>query len=84
MPAVETKAANRNLAGDREHRLLTSFFVLYKTARIVEESNATFKRQATAFHEQLTGLANDEGNVYIKSIAGRCGARDGRGYSNSC
>ncbi len=71
MPAVKTKAANRSLAGNREHRLLTGFFVLYKTARIVEESNATFKRQATAFHEQLLSLANEEGNVYIKSIAGR-------------
>ncbi len=72
MEAVENKTASqRSMAGKSEQKLLNSFFVLYKTARIIEESNATFKRQATNFHEGLKSVAQDTDAVSIKSIAGR-------------
>jgi len=71
MDAVQTKAATRTLAGSAEQRLLNSFFVLYKTSRIIEKSNATFKKQAASFHKHLSDIAEETGTVHIKSISGR-------------
>lgn len=71
MEAVKNEPVSRSLAGEQEQRLLTAFFVLYKTARIIDESNATFKRQAASFHEQLNRISEQSNTVFIKSIAGR-------------
>ncbi|UCG60411.1 MAG: HD domain-containing protein [Candidatus Zixiibacteriota bacterium] len=72
MEAVKNKSANRrSLAGRNEQKLLNSFFVLYKTARIIEESNATFKRQAANFYASLRLISEETEAVSIKSISGR-------------
>lgn len=71
MDTVKSEPSVRILAGEVEERLLTLFFVLYKTARIVEENNATFKNQAAHFHENLSLLMKEPPRVIIKSISGR-------------
>ena len=71
MVTTESKSATRAMAGQREQKLLNAFFVLYKTARIVEESNATFKKQAGNFHQRLMEIAEETDPVHIKSISGR-------------
>lgn len=71
MDALKTKNVERPLAGELEERLLTLFFILYKTARIVETSNDTFKKQSVNFYEQYAKVAIDYGEVIIKTIAGR-------------
>ncbi|UCE24697.1 MAG: HD domain-containing protein [Candidatus Zixiibacteriota bacterium] len=71
MKSTREQPASRAVAGGEEQRLLTAFFVLYKTARIIEESNATFQRQAASFLKHISRAAEDSGTVYIKSISGR-------------
>lgn len=70
--AVKEKedASIRTLAGEREERLLNAFFVLYKTARIVDESNATFGNQLSNFIELFVPIAKEAGGVTIKILAG--------------
>ncbi len=71
MDAVKSENLSRSLAGKDEERLLTLFFVLYKTARIVETDNETFKRQSNNFYEQYEKAAKEYGEVVIKTVAGR-------------
>lgn len=61
----------RGLAGPEEARLLTTFFALYKTARLVDSSNAMFQRQSAAFFEQLQSLCRQDTGVSIKLVSGR-------------
>ena len=61
----------RILGGKSEEKLLNSFFVLYKTARIVEKSNASFKKQADIFYENLKAASHQFGDVEIKLVSGR-------------
>lgn len=61
----------RSLAGEREERFLTLFFVLYKTSRIVDPANDTFRRQADNFFHQLHKLLDETGEASIKLISGR-------------
>ncbi|HKK20292.1 MAG TPA: hypothetical protein VJ983_02385, partial [candidate division Zixibacteria bacterium] len=67
----EVAGPGRSLAGHDEERLLTSFFVLYKTARLVESTNTTFKNQATSFYRLLGPLLALSGEVTLKTISGR-------------
>ncbi len=68
--SVQTPVA-RSLAGQTEERLLNAFFVLYKTARIMEANNAMFLHQCETLYEQLLALSKDEPWVAIKIVADR-------------
>ncbi len=71
METMTPEVAGRKLAGHDEERLLTSFFVLYKTARMVESSNTTFKNQSASFYRLLGPLLALSGDVTLKTISGR-------------
>ncbi|PWB72307.1 hypothetical protein C3F09_06850 [candidate division GN15 bacterium] len=58
------------LGGQAEQRLLSSFFVLYKTCRIIDLSNATFRRQLTTFMDHLAAVPN-YGDITIKAVHDR-------------
>ena len=68
--AVQEDASIRTLAGEKEERLLNAFFVLYKTARMVDESNATFGNQLSNFIEVFMPIASEAGAVTIKILSG--------------
>lgn len=61
----------RILGGKNEEKLLNSFFVLYKTARLVEKSNASFKKQSDVFYESFKTATQQFGDVEVKLVAGR-------------
>jgi len=61
----------RILAGKSEERLLNSFFVLYKTARIMEDNNPTFQNQCQSFFDCLREFVDDGGPVIIKTVGDR-------------
>ncbi len=61
----------RILGGKNEQKLLNSFFVLYKTARLVEKSNASFKKQSDVFFESLKAASHQLGDVEVKLVSGR-------------
>ena len=71
MVTAESKSVSRAFAGQREQKLLNAFFVLYKTSRIVEKSNATFKKQASSLHQRLMEISEESDRIHIKSISGR-------------
>lgn len=62
---------SRTLGGQPEQQLLTAFFVVYKTARIIEENNRTYIRQCQVFHELLNQVSGELGSVSIKTVSGR-------------
>jgi HD-GYP domain-containing protein (c-di-GMP phosphodiesterase class II) len=57
-------------AGREEERLLNAFFVLYKTARIIEESNEVFQRQLDTLLASLQTVAGERAEVSIKHVGG--------------
>lgn len=61
----------RILGGKAEEKLLNSFFVLYKTARIIDKNNATFIKQSENFNEALKVAIKQFGDVEIKLVSGR-------------
>jgi HD-GYP domain-containing protein (c-di-GMP phosphodiesterase class II) len=61
----------RTLAGKIEEKLVTSFFVLYKTARIIEQNNAVFVNQSQSFYDNLQAAAESCTELSIKVISGR-------------
>ncbi|MEK7775592.1 MAG: HD domain-containing phosphohydrolase [Candidatus Zixiibacteriota bacterium] len=61
----------RQTASPSEERLVQLFFGLYKTARIVDSSNATFIKQAKAFHDQLQRAFDQTTHATIKVVADR-------------
>ncbi len=68
-PVLEN--AGRSLAGKSEEKLLLSFFVFYKTARIIEDNNAVFTNQSSAFFEHLRYEREDGAvDVTIKNVDG--------------
>ena len=62
--------SGRTLAGQAEEQLLNSFFVLYKTARLVDETNDTFQNQLSAFLKVFRALAGDRDGLTIKNVSG--------------
>ncbi len=70
-PTTTDDSVVRILGGKSEEKLLNSFFVLYKTARIVEKSNASFKKQSETFFENLKAASHHSGDVEIKLVTGR-------------
>lgn len=69
--SASTDNSFRVLAGQSEEQLLNSFFILYKTARIIDENNPTFKNQTASFFEQLKNLFKLTDQIVIKVVAGR-------------
>jgi HD-GYP domain-containing protein (c-di-GMP phosphodiesterase class II) len=61
---------HRSVAGHNEERLLNAFFVLCKTARLVDESNDVFKRQLQILFEILSTVAGERAEVSIKHVSG--------------
>jgi len=60
----------RILAGQTEQRLLLSFFVLYKTCRIIDLTNDTFRRQLSGFMDHLAAIPKSK-EVIIKAVHDR-------------
>jgi HD-GYP domain-containing protein (c-di-GMP phosphodiesterase class II) len=72
MPVTATpESATRVLGGHAEEKFLTSFFVFYKTSRIMDQNNAVFKNQSDHFFEQLQLQAKEMADVTLKTISGR-------------
>ncbi len=71
MSSVVHDPAARVIGGKSEEKLITSFFVLYKTARIVDPQNAMFVNQSRSFVESLHAAQEQFSDVTIKIIAGR-------------
>lgn len=59
-----------NRAGKPQEQLLNSFFVLYKTARIIDENNDAFQRQLSNFIKLFKNVATRNGQVIIKTVNG--------------
>ena len=70
MTNPQEPVVHRTLAGQNEERLLNAFFVLYKTARLVDESNDAFKRQLGHFQEVFQTLTGERAEVSIKHVTG--------------
>jgi len=64
-PIVHSSKASQN-----EERLLNAFFVLYKTARIIDESNEVFQRQLDNLLNCLQTIAGERAEVSIKYVGG--------------
>ena len=71
MPKTAEDKISRILGSKSEERLLASFFVLYKTARIVDRKNDTFKHQSETFFKHLQPEIKRNGDIAIKIINGR-------------
>ena len=71
MTTAAHQSLKRVLGGLVEEKLLTAFFIFYKTARIIDRNNPTFQRQGQAFFEQLLAAGRVSGEVAIKIITGR-------------
>jgi len=70
MPESNEPMIHRALAGKNEEQLLSSFFVLCKTVRIVDQSNDTFKNQLSHFFEVFRAVAGERAEVSIKYVSG--------------
>ena len=68
MPKTAEDQISRILGSKSEERLLASFFVLYKTARIVDRKNDTFKHQSETFFKHLQPEIKRNGDIAIKII----------------
>jgi len=66
--AVDTSV--RHSTVNREEKLLTTFFVLYKTARILEDNNAALHNQVNAFLDAMHMIPED-GDITIKAVRDR-------------
>jgi HD-GYP domain-containing protein (c-di-GMP phosphodiesterase class II) len=71
MSQITQDTIERTLGGELEERFLTLFFVLYKTSRIIDSNNDTFKKQSDNFYNQLRTLVEQTDNASIKLISGR-------------
>ena len=49
MVEVQKQKIGRIVGGATEEKLLNAFFVLYKTARLIDANNDTFKKQSKKF-----------------------------------
>ena len=60
----------RTVAGRSEERLLSAFFALSKTARIIDESNDVFQRQLDNLVAALQTVAGERAEVSVKHVGG--------------
>ncbi len=70
MTSSTPEVARRSLAGEIEEKLLTSFFVLYKTARLIDAENDGFKNQLKNFMERFKSVADQRSAVVVKALGG--------------
>lgn len=71
MTTAAIESMEHILGGKTEQKLLVSFFVLYKTARLVDEKNATFRNQVSELFNQIKAFSENTGQVTIKCVGGR-------------
>ena len=71
MTVTTEQESHRTLAGKDEERFLQTFFILYKTARMVDKSNNTFKHQSDRFFDTVPTLMKKFGSADLKNISGR-------------
>ncbi len=71
MTEVAEQQAGRLLGGQIESKLLTTFFVLYKTARILEANNNAYTNQLNNFYSAFTELGKTSGTIILKTFSGR-------------
>ncbi len=71
MSVTTAQDALRSIAGKEEERFLSAFFVLYKTARLVDKDNKTFLNQSEKFYNTLMPICDKFGSVNLKNISGR-------------
>lgn len=67
---MSVEQAKRVLGDKTDEKLLTLFFVLYKTSRIIDANNAVFKNQSESFFSHLHRMASEHGDITIKSFGG--------------
>lgn len=70
MSDFTSQKMSRAIGGQIELKLLKSFFVLYKTARIIDDNNTAYKNQLDNFWEAYTAVA-DITTVTIKTVSER-------------
>jgi HD-GYP domain-containing protein (c-di-GMP phosphodiesterase class II) len=71
---TEAKTHNAALletAGRDEVVFINSFFILFKTAQLVDNSNATYVAQSSRFYISFRKLVDEMGKVPVKVIEGR-------------
>lgn len=68
---IEQPLTRTELAGAAEEKLLMAFFAMYRTARILEDNNATFQSQLNNLVGLIQNLSADTGEVTVKIVAGR-------------
>ena len=64
------------MAGKDELLFINSFFILFRTARYVEPSNATYQTQSSKFYVNFRRLVDEWGRISVKVIEGRIFVRD--------
>ena len=65
-PAKSPERANRDLT-----KILFAFFIMYKTARMVDPKNDGFKNQLRSFLKLFDTISKESGDITIKCIADR-------------
>ena len=73
---TKNKQAHLEIAGRDEHALVNLFFILLKTAHLVEANNATYLTQSSKFYVIFRRLVDKYGKISIKIIDGRVFVRD--------
>ncbi len=68
---MTSDTATRALGGEREEKLLTTFFVLFKNARIVEATNRAYIKQCRHFFVLLQECMSSTSEVALKVAEGR-------------
>lgn len=70
MSTLAVESENRVIGGADEEQLLNMFFVLFKTAQIMEPNNPTFINQTQNFYDRLFAISDGGKDVTIKMVAG--------------
>jgi HD-GYP domain-containing protein (c-di-GMP phosphodiesterase class II) len=70
MTDIDSQLQQRAASGQTEEKFLNAFFVLYKTARIVDPGNDTFRNQLRNFMNALHAVAGERPTVVIKDLDG--------------
>ena len=71
MSVAKIQEPLRTLAGKDEEQFINRFFVLYKTARMMDKNNKSFQLQSDNFYESLKPLFKKNDSADLKNISGR-------------
>ncbi len=77
MTHLNDQPQSRALAGKAEEQVLNSFFVLYKTARLVDETNEVFQNLLKSFVEIFRSQTSDRPDLTIKNVSGHYFVNEG-------